>query len=62
MLQQGLKTTYYHSLMHIYHYLKDADQWQSHNPVWCQIVCTICEVEIDVDGPIAVLTIAGHVA
>ena len=30
MLQQGLKTAYYHSFMHIDHYLKDADQWQCH--------------------------------
>ena len=21
--------------MHIDHFLKDVDQWQSHNPVWC---------------------------
>ena len=62
MLRRGLKTAYYHSLMHIDHYLKDADRWQSHNPVWCRFVCSICVVEIDVDGSIAVLTIAEHVA
>ena len=44
------------------HYLKDADQWRSHNPVWCRFVCTICVVEIGVDESIAVLTIAEHVA
>ena len=48
--------------MHIDHYLKDADQWQSHNSVWCNFVCTICVVEIGVDGSIAVLIIAEHVA
>ena len=45
MLRQGLKTAYYHSLMHIDLYLKDADPWQSHNSVWCRFVCTICVVE-----------------
>ena len=30
MQRRGLKTAYYHSLMHIDHYLKDVDQWQSH--------------------------------
>ena len=44
--------------MRIDHYLKDADQWWSHNPVWCRFVCTICVVEIGVDESIAVLTIA----
>ena len=24
--------------MRIDHYLKDADQWRSHNPVWCRLV------------------------
>ena len=62
MLRRGLKTAYNHSLMHIDHYLKDDDQWQSHNPIWCCFVCMICVVEIDVDGSIAVLTIAEHVA
>ena len=62
MLQRGLKTTCYHSLKHIDHYLKDADQWQSHNLVSCLFVCTICEVEISVDGSIVVLTLAEHVA
>ena len=47
--------------MRIDHYLKDADQWQSHNLVWCWFVCTICVVEIDVDESIAVLTIVEHV-
>ena len=62
MLRQGLKTAICHSLMHIDHYLKDADQWRSHNPVWCRFACTICVVEIGVDGSIVVLTIAEHVA
>ena len=62
MLRQELKTAYHHSLMHIDHYLKDADQWQSHNPVWCRFVYTICVVEIGVDKSIAVLTIAEHIA
>ena len=61
-LWRGLKTAYHHSLMRTDHYLKDADQWQSHNPVWCRFVCTICVVEIGVDESIAVLTIAEHVA
>ena len=56
LLKRGLKTAYHYSLMCIDHYLKDADQWWSHNPVWCRFVCTIC-----VDGSIAVLTIAEHV-
>ena len=62
MLRQGLKTAYYLSLMHIDNYLKDADQWQSHNSVWCWLVCTICVVEIGMDGSIAVITIVEHVA
>ena len=62
MMWRGLKNAYYHSLMRIDHYLKDADQWQSHNPVWCRLVCTICVVEIDVDRSIAVSTIVEHVA
>ena len=62
MLLQGLKTAYHHSLMRIDRYLKDADQWQSHNPVWNRLVCTICVVEIGVDESIAVLIIAEHVA
>ena len=61
MLWQGLKIACY-SLMHIDHYLKDADQWQSHSPVWCHFVCMICMVEIDMDGSIVVSTIAEHVA
>ena len=48
--------------MHIVHFLKDADQWQSHSSVLCCFVCTICVVEIGVDGSINVLTIAKHVA
>ena len=48
--------------MHIDHFLKDVDQWQSHSPVLCRFVRTICEVEIDVDESIVVLTIAEHVA
>ena len=62
MLRRGLKTACYHSLMHIDHYLKDADQWQSHNQVWCRFVCTICVVEIGVDESIAVLTITENAA
>ena len=62
MLWQGLKTACHHSLMHIDHYLKDVDQWQSHNPVRCGFVCTICVVETGVDGSIVVLTIVEHVA
>ena len=62
MLWVGLKTTYYQSLMHIDHFLKDVDQWQSHNLVWCRFVCTICAIEISVDGSIVVLAIAEHVA
>ena len=54
MLRRGLKTAYYDSLMHIDHYLKNADQWQSQNPVWCRFVCTIYVVEIGVDGSIAI--------
>ena len=42
--------------------MKDVDQWQSHDPVWCRFVCTICVVEIGVDGSIVVLAIADHVA
>ena len=62
MLRRGLKTACYHSSMHIDHCLEDADQWQNHNPVKCRFVCKICVVEIGVDGPIVVLTIAEHVA
>ena len=62
MLWRGLKTACYHSLMHIDHFPKDADQWQSHSPIWCRFVCTISVVEIGVDRSIAVLTIAEHVA
>ena len=62
MQRRGLKTAYNYSLMHIDHYLKDDDQWRSHNRVSCCFVCTICVVEIGVDGSIAVLTIAEHVA
>ena len=62
MLRRGLKTAYYHSLMHIDHCLKDADQCQSHNPVWCRFVCKVCMVDMGVVGSIAVLTIAEYVA
>ena len=62
MLWQGLKTACYHILMHNDHFLKDVDQWQRHNLVWCHFVCRICVVEIDVDGSIVVLTILEHVA
>ena len=60
MLWQGLKIVCRHSLIHI-HFLKDASQWQSRSLVWCRFVCTICVVEIGVDGSIVVLTIAEHV-
>ena len=62
MLWRGLKTTYYHSVMHIVRYLKDVDQWRSHNPVWCRFVCPICVVEIGVNGSITVLTIVEDIA
>ena len=62
MLWRGLKTARYHSLMHIDHFPNDVYQWQSHSPVWCRFVSTICMVEIGVDGSIVVLTIAEHVA
>ena len=62
MLWRGLKTAHCHSLIHIDHYLKDVDQWQSHNPVWCRFVCKIYVVEIGVDGSIVVLAIAEYVA
>ena len=52
----------YYSLMYIDHFLKDVDQWQSHNPIWCLFVCTICVFEIGVEGSIVVLIIAEHVA
>ena len=61
MLWKGLKTTCYHSLMHIDHFLKDVDQWQSHN-LWYCFVCMICVVEIGVIELIVVLAIAEHVA
>ena len=35
MLRRGLKTVRSHSLMDIDHYLKDVNQWQSDDPVWC---------------------------
>ena len=41
MLWRGLKTACYHGLMHIDHYLKDVDQCQSHNRVWCRFICTV---------------------
>ena len=62
MLWRGLKIACYYSLMHIDHFLKNTDQWQSHDPVWCRFVCTICVVEISVDESIVVLTIAKHAA
>ena len=62
MLWRELKTYCCHGLMHIVHFLKDADPWQSHNPVWCRFVCTICVVEIGMDGSIVVSTIAEQVA
>ena len=62
MLWRGLKTAWYHSFMHIDHFLKDAGQWQSHNSFWCRFVCTICVVEISVDWLIVVLAISEHVA
>ena len=60
MLRRGLKTAGYLSLRCIGHFLKDADQWQSHSAVQCRFVCTISVVEIGMDGPIVVLTIAEH--
>ena len=60
MLWRGLKTACYYSLMLINHFLKDADRCQSHRPVWCRFVCTICEIEIGMDRSIVVLTIAEH--
>ena len=62
MLWPGLKTACHRSLMHIDRFLKDADQWHSHRPVWCRFVCTICVVEIGVDGSIVILIIVEHVA
>ena len=62
MLWPGLKTACYHSLMHIDHFLKDVEQWQSHNLVWCLFVCTICVVEIGAVESIVVLTSVEHVA
>ena len=62
MLWRGLKTACHHSSMHIDRFLTDVDQWQSHNTVWCRFVCTICVVEIGVDGSIVVLMIAEHAA
>ena len=44
-VERAAKTACHHSLMHIDHFLKNVDQWQSHNPVWCLFVCTICVVE-----------------
>ena len=38
MLWRRLKTACHHSLMHIDHFLKDVDQWQSNNPVWCLLL------------------------
>ena len=57
-----IKNLFRHSVKHIVHFLKDVDQWQSHNPVWCRFLNTICEIEIGVDGLIAVSTIAEYVA
>ena len=58
----GLKTACCHGLMHIVHFLKDADRWLSRSPVWCRSVYTVCVDEIGVDGSITVLTVAEHVA
>ena len=60
MLWRELKTACYHSLMHIDHFLKDVDQWQSHDPVWYLFACMICVVEIGVYRSIVVSTIAEH--
>ena len=62
MLWRGFKTAGRYSSMHIVHFLKDADKWQNHSPVWCRFVCSICVIEIGVDESIVVLTIAEHVA
>ena len=48
--------------MHIVHFLKETEQWQSHRLIWCHFVCMICVVDISVDGSIVVLTIAKYVA
>ena len=56
MTSKRLRST---GFMHIDHFLYDVDQWQSHNSIWCLFVCVI---KIAVDGSIAVLTIAEHVA
>ena len=62
MLWRGLKTVSCYISMHIVYFLKDVDQWQSHNLVWNRFVCTICVVEIGVAESIVVLTIVEHVA
>ena len=62
MLWRGLKIACHHSLMHIVHFLKEVDQWQSNNPVWYRFVCTIRVVEIGAEGSIVVLITAEHVA
>ena len=61
MLWRGLKIAC-HSLVHTVHFLKDADQWQTDSPVRCHFVCTVCMVEIGMDGSIVVLTISERVA
>ena len=45
---------------HIVHYLKDAEEWQRYNSIWCSFVCTICVAEISVDRSIAASSIAEH--
>ena len=62
VLWRGLKTACHHSLMHIDHFLNDVDQWQSHNLVCVFSFARPVWFEIGVDGSIAVLTIAEHVA
>ena len=52
MLRRGLKIACCHDLMYIVQFLEDADQWQSHSPVWCHFVCAICLVIIGVDESI----------
>ena len=61
MLLRELKSACRHNLMHIVHFLKDGGQWQSHSPVYCRFVCTICKVEIGVDDSVVILTISEHV-
>ena len=62
MLLARIETTCCLSLIQIVHFLKDADERKSHSLVGCCFVCTICMIEIGIDGSIIVSTIAEHVA